>query len=313
MKVAILGLDSLDVHRVRERYNLPALQLAEDAKLDLEGLTGAEVHTKIIWPILLDGNHPNHGDAEMTVAQRLSRLAHSVGLPEGVRQRLGTLFDEIRAFDEAGRTLTVGDSFLGAADVPAAISVPGLSEMTVAIEVRRALSGQMREESIRPTEQFWHACELEHEVKRAATLAALEETDVVMTHFYALDAVQHVAQGTDEARVEAWYRRYADVVDEVCEVVGDDGVVVLLSDHGMVDGVHGPEGKGAYAYAASSRPLGFADGTPISEVPAVLRELVEEATAANAGPTTESDEGESLGDEGVAAERRQHLEDLGYF
>jgi hypothetical protein len=313
MKVAILGLDSLDADRVRDRYDFDALRLAESAKLDLEGLTGAEVHTKIIWPILLDGNHPNHGDAEVSTPQRLSRLARSVGLPEGVRQRLGSLFDEIRVFDETGRSLTVADSFLAAADTPAAISVPGLSEMTVATEVRSALSGQMRAGSIQPTRGFWHACEVEHEVKRAATLAALDETDVVMTHFYALDAVQHVAQNTDESRVEAWYRRYAALVEEVLDAVGDDGVVVLLSDHGMVDGVHGPDGKGAYAYAASSRPLGIDDGTPISEVPSVLRGLVADATAANDDRDADADDGRSLGDESVAAERRQHLEDLGYF
>ena len=311
MKTAILGFDSLDADRVRKRYDFPSLRLAENAKLDLEGLTGAEVHTKIIWPIFLDGKHPNHGDAEMSVAQRLSRIVDTIGVPSGVRERLGQLFDEVRVFDETGRTLTLPESFLGAADVPAAISVPGLSEMTVETELNRALSQQVRATSIEPNRTFWRTCDLEFEVKRAATFAALDETDVVMTQFHALDTVQHVAQGTAEDRDEAWYRRYADLVDEVRGIVGDDGVVVLLSDHGMVDGVHGPEGKGAYAYAASSRPLGFEDGMPISEVSSVLRGLVEETTAANA--TGDSRDGESLGDESIAAERRQHLEDLGYF
>lgn len=310
MKVAILGLDSLDADRVRSRYDFPSLLLSERGKIDLEGLTGAEVHTKVIWPIMLDGNHPSHGEAEMSVAQRLSRLVQLFRVPEPVRQRLGSAFDDLPVFDGTGRDVALVDTFLGRTSSPAAISLPGISEMSVAEEVRRALSTELQHDKLRPSASFWRKCRLEHAVKRAATLAALEHTDVVMTHFYALDAVQHVAQDTDEERVEAWYGRYAELVDEVLNAVGDDGVVVVLSDHGMEDGVHGPAGKGAYAYAASSRELGFGDGTPVSDVAGILGRLVDEVPDPE---ESEADEAGPLADRAVTEDRREHLKDLGYF
>jgi hypothetical protein len=304
MTLLILGLDSLDADRVRHRYEFPELRLAESAKVDLEGLEGVEVHTQVIWPILLDGAHPHANTTESSRIETMSRMARSIGIPENVRRRVGTILDDLNVSDRVGREVKFEETFLARRDRSIPISVPGLGEMEIADLVRREL-GKRLEGDARPPSLFWELCKAEHEIKRAATKTALDHADVVMTHFYALDAVQHLAQNNDETRVEAWYQQYAELVSEMLDLV-DDGTVILLSDHGMEDGLHGPEGKGTYGYAASTASLGLADGMAITDLHDALVDAIEQVDSSIEREPRDHEHDDM-------AERRQHLRDLGYM
>jgi predicted AlkP superfamily phosphohydrolase/phosphomutase len=323
MTVVVLGVDALDPELL-EQDRHPDLVLESHRAIETIVSSAGSPSTHELWPTIITGLPPaEHGlELDDGVAWENpmiaygSRIADHV-LPDAVQSRIGAWLLNNTAQDAFRTPATYyGDRgietvFDGV--VSTAIGVPNYVVDTDASdrehELRRRMGSLFERDPEAATghrsadpETFYEQCLEMAMIRIARVRRALRSgrNELVFGYTSGLDLLGHVAHD-DPGLQQRGYDELDDFVGELHGDLDEDDELVLVSDHGLQDGLH----TETAVIAATSPGL-------IDDVESVLdvRHAIETALDSGDHAVRErSGDADAVDDEEV----REHLEDLGYM
>jgi len=325
MTVVVFGIDALDPDLVDPAVH-PNLALSGVHRIDTIVSSSGEPSTHELWPTIITGLRPaEHGltldDDGVAWGNPLldagSRVA-DVLLPDGLQSRIGawlltnTGFDAFRTpatyYADAGIETVFDDR------AATAIGVPNYVVDTDAEDREHALRQEMGDLFERDPEAtgghrsadpetFYDRC-IEMALVRTARIRAVlraRRHELVFGYTSAMDLVGHVAYDSPGMQ-SAVYAALDDFVGDLRDDLADGDELVLVSDHGLQDGVHTDE-----AMIAATDAALVADVDSVVDVRAALEAAMDDGEHRPDG----HDFGATAG--GDADRVREQLEDLGYM
>ncbi len=324
MVLVVLGIDALDPDLIDPGKH-PNLTLERNKCIETIDSSAGEPSTHELWPTIITGLRPEeHGltlDDGVAWENSLLRYGSAVAdwaVPDGLQTAIGawllnnTEADAFRVpatyYDEEGiETLFDGRSAT-AIGVPNFVTEPNREDREH--NLRRSM-GDLFERDPDATGghrsadvvEFYETC-LEMIMVRVARARAAVQSgghELVFAYTSGLDLIGHVTYDRPEIQMRA----YGDVdaaVGDLLDDLGPDDELLLVSDHGLQDGVHTHE-----AMIAGTRPETVDGVESVLDVRgAVEAELDrthhERPRAVDAGPST-----------GDGDRVEEHLESLGYI
>lgn len=333
MTVVVLGIDALDPALVDPDRH-PNLALSARRSIDtIEGASGAP-STHELWPTIITGLEPaDHGLTLESdgvawgnpVLDWGSRVA-DYALPDALQTRLGawlltnTDADAFRTPASYYADRGLSTLFDGRAAKP--IGIPNYvvdpDETDREHRLRQGMGDLFERDpdavgghrSADPR-AFYEDCLEMSMVRIARVRRALRarEYELVFGYTSGLDLIGHVAHATPELQERA-YRELDEFVGELAGDLGDGDAdeLVLVSDHGLRDGVHTDE-----AMIAATAGRLVADTDSVLDVrDAIEAELDRRDHRPDPGRDGDGVPG-SDGSRPDSPEVREQLEDLGYF
>lgn len=233
MTIVVLGIDALDAGLI-DFYNLDALKLNAHGQIETFSHMQEAPYTPEVWATVATGLHPeDHGVTDEGISRWDNPLVNFASrftgrLPLPIRIKLGAI-----ARDKTGAEYAVGET-----DSP-----------TIFDGVGRVVHNWPGVANGEELASVWHimfdeedhtAANFERKMygKGAGKFAWAEEMlrhDVALAgvHIHVPDAMGH-AYSDDEEKLRECYEWTADWVTRICDALGENDDLVILSDHGMV-------------------------------------------------------------------------------
>jgi predicted AlkP superfamily phosphohydrolase/phosphomutase len=322
MTLVVLGIDALDPDLVDPDAH-PNLTLAAHRAIDTIVSSSGEPSTHELWPTIITGLPPAEHGLELDdgvawenpLLAALSSVA-DYAVPDGLQTRLGawlltnTDADAFRVpatyYAEEGIETVFDGREATAIGVPNYVVDPDTEDREH--QLRRQM-GELFERDPGATGghrsadpvAFYEQCLEMAMIRIARTRRALRsrEYELVFGYTSGLDLIGHVSHSRPELQAGA-YDELDEFVGELRDDLGDDELL-LVSDHGLQDGLHTEE-----AMVAGTDP-----GT-VERIESVLDvyDAVEAALAGGAHVPEPRWDDEGAGDSEAV---REQLEDLGYM
>lgn len=325
MTVVVLGIDALDPDLVDPAVH-PNLALEDHRSIDTIASSAGEPSTHELWPTIITGLEPvDHGlllDDGVTWEHPVLALGARAGqfvLPDSLRTRIGawllnnTEQDQFRVessyYEQEGLETIFDGRDATAIGVPNYVTNP--DEEDREHQLRRSLGDLFERDPDAETghrssdpETFYEQCLEMAMIRIARVRRALRgrRNELVFGYTSGLDLIGHVAVQREGMQAAA-YEEIDEFVGDLRGDLRDDDELVLVSDHGLQDGVHTHE-----AMVAST------DSAIVDAIRSVLdvREAVANAIDRGTHPST----GRTFGaerDPDQAGRVQEQLEDLGYL
>ena len=323
MTLVVLGIDALDPDLVdAERH--PNLTLDHHRAIETIVSSSGEPSTHELWPTIITGLRPDEhglelGDDGVAWGNPLidlgSRVADYV-LPENIQTRIGawllnrTDADAFRTpatyYSENGLTTVFDDRAAKAIGIPNYVVDP--NELDREHQLRQNM-GELFERDLEAVgghksadpRAFYEQCLEMSMIRIARTRRALRSRkhELVFGYTSGLDLIGHVAHGEPTLQTRA-YDELDDFVGELRDDLGDEHELILISDHGLQEGLHTDE-----AMVAGTTDV-------VTDITSVLdaRSAIEnELRTGHVPEPVRGGDSEDVSSEQV----QQQLEDLGYM
>lgn len=324
MTLVVLGVDALDPDLVDPEKH-QNLTLSSHKPIDTIVSAAGSPSTHELWPTIITGLPPeehglilNDGVAwENPVLASGSRIADYL-LPSGVQTRLGAWLlnntdqDAFRTpatyYAEYGLETVFDDTESLAIGVPNYVVDPDSEDREH--QLRRGMGELFERDPEAPTghisadsEAFYEQCMEMAMVRIARVRRALRggRYELVFGYTSGLDLVGHIAHDRPALQERA-YDELDDFVGELRADLKPNDELLLVSDHGLQDGLH-----------TETAMVSATDSTLIEPIESVLdlRATVEAELATGTHIPTKSSESEPTG--GTDETVQEQLEDLGYM
>jgi len=325
MTVVVFGIDALDPDLVDPDAH-PNLTLSGTRRIDTIVSSTGEPSTHELWPTIITGLPPEEhglvlGEDGVAWGHSLldagSRIADVI-LPDGLQSRLGawlltnTDFDAFRTpasyYDDQGIQTIFDGREATAIGIPNYVVDKDAEDRE---HVLRQEMGALFERDPEATgghrsadpERFYDRC-LEMALVRTARIRAAVRArryELVFGYTSSMDLVGHVAYDTPGMQA-AVYGAIDEFVGELRYDLASEDELVLVSDHGLQDGVHTEE-----AMIAATDPDLVADIGSVVDVRHALERRLDTSDVESGGMKFEAASG------GDGRNVRKHLEELGYF
>ena len=324
MTVVVLGIDALDPELLDPDLH-PNLALEGWSAIDTIVSSSGEPSTHELWPTIITGLEPHeHGlklDEGVAWQNPLLRIGRDYAgplIPDGVQSKIGSWLlnntdeDAFRTpanyYPENGLDTVFGGRQSKAIGIPNYVVDP--TDTDREHELRKDM-GELFERdsdargghrSSDPVE-FYELCMEMSMVRIALTRRALrsKKYELVFGYTSGLDLIGHVSYQLPELQKEA-YQELDDFVGELRDDLRDEDELVLVSDHGLQDGVH--THQAVVASTQDEIPEDIEDVTDLYSV--INRELEDRDHVPEKKSYEESGSGSG-------AEVKEQLEDLGYM
>lgn len=327
MTLVVLGLDALDPDLVDPDEH-PNLALEARRTIDTVDSVAGEPSTHELWPTIITGlRPPEHGlelDDGVAWGNPVLEFGSAVAdrlLPGSVQTRLGawlltnTDTDAFRTpasyYAENGLTTVFDGRDALSIGVPNYVTDPDTEDREH--QLRRSL-GDLFERNpdavgghvSSDPKAFYEQCLEMVMIRVARTRRALRsgEHELVFGYTSGLDLVGHIAY-EDPALQTRSYAEADEFVGELRDDLGEDDELLLVSDHGLQDGVHTHE---AMVAATSERLI-----RDIGSVMDVRAGIESELEAYDHIPSSPWEGSDPAPDSGQSDAVREQLEDLGYM
>lgn len=323
MTVVVFGIDALDPDLVDSTAH-PHLTLESHKRIETITSSKGEPSTHELWPTLITGLRPEeHGlslDDGVAWESPLLRAGSTVSdyiLPDSVQKRLGALLlnqtaeDAFRApasyYTDRGIETVFDGRTAKSIGIPNYVVDPKTEDREH--QLRRTM-GELFERD--PESKGGHASSdpaafyeqcMEMAMIRTARIRRglrSRQYELVFGYTSGLDLIGHVSYDRPQLQQRA-YEELNEFVGELRNDLGDDDELILISDHGLQDGLHTEE-----AMIAATDPTIIDDVAGVLDLRAVLDT---ELDRQDHTPALHRDEAR-VGD-GSAV--REQLEDLGYM
>jgi len=323
MTVVVVGIDALDPDLVDSSTH-PNLTLDSHAAVDTVVSSTGEPSTHELWPTIITGLHPeDHGLTiddgvawENPLLHHGSRLADVI-LPDSLQTKIGAwLLD-----NTSGDAFRVPATYYAENDIETlfdgreskAIGIPNYvtnpDEEDREHQLRRDMGNLFERDpdargghrSTDPAE-FYELCMEMAMVRIALVRRALrsKEYELVFGYTSGLDLIGHVSYDIPALQERA-YEELDDFVGELRSDIGSEDELVLVSDHGLQNGIHTEQ---AMIASTSERTV-----AAVGSVVGFRSPIEQELNDLNHQPTKTNDKQK----EGHTSEAvRRQLEDLGY-
>lgn len=323
MTLVVLGIDALDPDLVDESEH-PHLTLAAHRAIKTITSSNGEPSTHELWPTIITGLPPEDHGLQLDDGLEWEHPFLNVGsliagyiLPDSVRTRIGawllnkTAQDTFRVsaeyYEKNGLSTIFDNRDAIAIGVPNYVTEPDSEDREH--QLRRRLGDLFERDPDNRTGHrssnpatFYELCMEMTMVRIARVRRALRgrRYELVFGYTSGLDLIGHVSYDRAHLQGQA-YRELNEFVGELVSDLDADDEIVLVSDHGLQDGLHTDQ-----AMIAATKP---AIVEAVSSVLDVRNALENEANQNNHTPTHRREERE-MGD---GSEVREQLEDLGYM
>jgi predicted AlkP superfamily phosphohydrolase/phosphomutase len=324
--LVVLGLDALDPDLV-DASEYPNLTLAAHRRIDTISTEGGRPSTHELWPTIITGLHPrDHGirldSGGVAWSSPLLNIGARVAdhiLPDPVQSKVGAWMLNNTDTD----VFRTPASYYARRDIPTlfddveslAIGVPNYvvdpDDDDFEHKLRRRIGEYM---DFDPGVEHSHVADDRHEfyerclemvmIRIARVRRGLRSRDYALVFGYTsgIDLIGHVAFDAPALQRRA-YEETDTFVGEIRADLGQDDELLIVSDHGLQEGVHTRE-----AMVASTVPALVDSIEGVEDVYRAVRERLEgerhrpdrERVAVESGERT-------------AADVREHLDDLGYL
>jgi predicted AlkP superfamily pyrophosphatase or phosphodiesterase len=326
MVLVVLGIDALDPDLVDPTEH-PNLTLECHKPIGTINSAKGEPSTHELWPSIITGLEPEKhgltledGVAWENPVLRYGSSAADYLLPDRVQTAIGawllnqtdqdafrvpaTYYSEhgIETIFDGRRAATIG--------IPNYVTDPNVEDREHSL--RRQMGDLFRRDpgakgghTSSDPETFYERCLEMVMVRVARTRHALrsQRHELVFGYTSGLDLIGHIAYQSSGLQ-ESAYEEVNDVVGELREDLGDDDELLLVSDHGLQDGLHTEE-----AMVAATAPRLCDSIESVTDVKDTInRELRDHNHEPRAPRSSESDILDSEG-----SDVRDQLEDLGYM
>jgi predicted AlkP superfamily pyrophosphatase or phosphodiesterase len=324
MTLVVLGIDALDPDLVDPDQH-PHLTLHSHRSIETIVSSSGEPSTHELWPTIITGlEPPEHGlvlddgvSWENPVVSAMSSVA-DIAVPDDLQTRLGawlltnTSADAFRTpatyYEENGLTTVFDGRESKAIGVPNYVVDPETEDREH--QLRRHM-GELFERdpdakgghrSADPV-AFYEQCLEMAMIRIARVRRALRsrEYELVFGYTSGLDLIGHVSHSRPELRDGA-YAELNEFVGELRRDLEDDDELLLVSDHGLQDGLHTDE---AMVAGIDSKTV-----DSINSVTDVRAAVDDALSRRNHRPEPRWQDG---GDENHSEAVREQLEDLGYM
>jgi predicted AlkP superfamily pyrophosphatase or phosphodiesterase len=323
MTLVVFGIDALDPDLVDPEAH-PNLALAAHRPIETINSVEGEPSTHELWPTIITGLRPpehglvlDDGIAWDSPVLRAGSKASDYVLPDAIQTQLGAFLLN-RTDEDAFRTPASYYADNGLTTVfdgreSKAIGIPNYVVDEDSEDREHQLRREMGELFERDPEAtgghtsadphaFYEQCLEMTMIRTARVRRALRSRDYELVFGYTsgLDLVGHVSYDRPALQQRA-YDELDEFVGELCGDLREDDELLLVSDHGLQDGLHTET-----AMVAATDP-GLVES--VSSVVDVRAAIEDELDETDHQPERRDDEG-GLGD---SAEVREQLEDLGYM
>jgi predicted AlkP superfamily pyrophosphatase or phosphodiesterase len=323
MTVVVFGIDALDPDVVDPDVH-PHLTLAEYSPIETISSSAGEPSTHELWPTIITGLRPEEhgltlddGVAWESPVLRMGSKASDYVLPDSVQTQLGALLLN-RTSEDAFRTPasyyaeqgldTIFDGRNGKSiGIPNYVVDPGTEDREH--QLRRDMGDLFERDpeakgghaSADPV-AFYEQCLEMAMIRTARIRRALrgQQYELVFGYTSGLDLVGHISYDRPVLQEQA-YEELNDFVGELRGDLREDDELVLVSDHGLQDGLHTEE-----AMIASTEPVIVEAASSVLDV---RRALEAELDRRDHTPVPRREE-TTVGD---SSEVQEQLEDLGYM
>ncbi len=325
MTLVVLGIDALDPHLV-DSDDHPSLTLDSHCSIETIVSSSGEPSTHELWPTILTGLPPGeHGlklDDGVAWQNPLLRAGRDVAryvLTDGLRTKIGAWLlnntdeDQFRVPATYYSENSIETVFDG--HESKAIGVPNYVVDPDDRDREHELRKSMGELFKRDTEakgghtsedpfEFYELCMEMSMVRIARNRRALRgrNYELVFGYTSGLDLIGHVTYDLPDLQIKA-YDELDDFVGELRGDLEEDDELLLVSDHGLQDGVHTDE-----AMVAGTSEEMVEEISSVTDVADAIEHELEEGDHSVA----DRDQGFEL-DEEKEQEVRGQLEDLGYM
>ena len=245
--IIVIGMDGLDSKKV-DRW-IPEIKQSVSGTMSLEEFE-EPYFTNEIWPSMILGRSPREygwdpkregvtressADWETPGVNAASNIAEKF-VPHSIRKRIGAILKENIEDPAPKLELDKVNDHLFTGLKSKAIEIPNWNRGELDLALTRESWKYVVEED-GGIEKFYNACESEIETITNETKSAMDYPyDVIFNHYHFLDLVQHYF---DEEVQKEWYERTADIINEFVDNYPNI-TIVIMSDHGLSDGVHRP-------------------------------------------------------------------------
>jgi len=282
--MCILALDALEYELVEE-FNLENIKQLEYGKIDISNFK--DLATPVIWASFISGLPPEEHGLDIkaiphwrsSVIDKLRQLSIKIGLDriKGKGRLLELIGFEHRPFYEEMITdfrISQTETFFDIIPNAKALSVPPYQEWIdpkTQLFLRQAIDN---EEKLGAFEE--HVLQI-FERKRKKGLKTIKEGDwnLFMTHFMLTDLLGHIYAG-NKTKMFGVYIKAEQLVEEVKELIGDETLLLIVSDHGMK-----PIGKGTFGehsdhgFYSSNFPLSLEKPKMTDFFPLIVKTLTQ--------------------------------------
>jgi hypothetical protein len=324
MVLVVLGIDALDPDLVDPATH-PHLTLDSHHAIETIDSVEGEPSTHELWPTIITGLEPaehglvlDDGVAWENPVLRFGSTAAEYLLPSGLQTKIGAWLlnntdeDAFRVpatyYRDNGLSTVFDGRDTATIGIPNYVVDPDSEDREHALRrnmgdlFERDLDAKGGHTSSDP-DLFYEQCLEMSMVRIARARRALRgrREELVFAYTSGLDLIGHVAYDAPELQQRA-YEELNEFVGELRDDLADDDELILISDHGLQDGVHTHE-----AMIAGTRPESIAGVDSVLDV----RDAIEsELDRVDHVPDSETVErtGSAQGDD-----VREQLEDLGYM
>lgn len=323
MALVVCGIDALDPELVSTNEH-PHLTLRDHRSIETISSSKGKPSTHELWPTIITGLPPEkHGLTlddgvtwENPVLRVGSRIANHL-LTDNLRTRIGarllnrTTEDQFRIpasyYEKNGVNTLFENVTTKTIGIPNYVTDPDTEDREH--QLRRNMGELFKRDpdakgghvSTNPNE-FYEQC-LEMVMVRIARIRRAlrgRQYELVFGYTSGLDLIGHVSYDRADLQAKA-YQEMNDFIGELRDDLGPNDELVLISDHGLQDGIHTEK-----AMIASTDPNLINSVTSVLDV---RNALEQELDRNNHSPEAVSSE-KSRGD---ASNVQEHLEDLGYI
>ncbi|ARS90815.1 alkaline phosphatase family protein [Natrarchaeobaculum aegyptiacum] len=324
MTVVVFGIDALDPDLVDPDQH-PNLTLETHDRIETINSSAGEPSTHELWPTIITGLSPEeHGlklDDGVAWENPVLNFGSTVAdyfLPKSLQTRIGgwlltnTETDAFRTnvtYYEKNELSTVFDGYESKAiGIPNYVVNP--NEEDREHQLRRQMGDlfardgdAMGGHTSSDPDQFYELCMEMSMIRLARIRRALRsrQHELVFGYTSGLDLIGHVSYDRPALQGRA-YEELDEFVGELVSDLDESNELVLVSDHGLQDGLHTEE-----AMVAATKPAMI---EKISSVLDVCEAIEFELDHTDHTPTPPSDQRTKLGDSDKV---REQLEDLGYL
>ena len=250
-KVLVFAIDALDYHLV-EKYELAELKQKEYGTTKLPVEEGEPIRSPAMWVSFITGEPPEiHGITGRKVfkSQSFNWLRKNIG------PYLGFIKNKSKFFKKVGVEMTNEDKEHLKVNtifdyVPNSLyyNIPGYREPDVNVELRERTALSL--ENRKGYREIKERMEEIYALRKEEFLNAFDdEWELLIYHFYVLDGMQHLFSW-DENFIKSLYVRFEELTDIVKGKVGDETLILIVSDHGQSDGKHTH-----YGFYSTNKPL----------------------------------------------------------
>lgn len=285
-KVIILGIDAIEYDLI-EKWDLKNLKQKEYGKTILPLYPNQDPTTEIIWPCFITGKEPEEmGYSSLNVCAKslrpiispispvISKLFFDFKTKNGTHKKQVTwpilygcimLLKKIGLIHKPTKEDIKSETIFDNKQIKSIhLHIP-IFDKDDFPEYRKEIIKVISEKLYHPIIEMKLKNEFTQRLKEVYDCVKKNNWQLFMQYFYVLDGVQHIFY-RNHKKIAEFYLMFDEFIRKLTEIIDDETLLLIVSDHGLKKGIHTP-----YGFYSVNKKLGLKNPRFID-----FREIIED-------------------------------------